>query len=139
MSTTTIKKQKKLKRIKIYKKFRKINKKNFIKKKTKKQVIKKRRLKTRKPILKKKKNKKKRINQNLIIEKRKESFILKIIRFQEKFKPRFNFKINFSLEKTIKGFFDKISHKIKEYKIVKEKEKRRGRRKIEARRRTEST
>ena len=136
------KKQKKLKkhkRIKIYKKFRKINKRNFIKKKTKKQVIKKRRFKTRKPILKKrkfktrkrilkkKKNKKKRINQNLIIEKREESFILKIIRFQEKFKPRFNFKINFSLEKTIKGFFDKISHKIKEYKIVKEKEKRRGR------------
>ena len=35
--------------------------------------------------------------------------------------------VNFSLEKTIKGFFDKISHKIKEYKIVKEKEKRRRR------------
>ena len=35
--------------------------------------------------------------------------------------------VNFSLEKTIQGFFDKISHKIKEYKIVKEKEKRRRR------------
>ena len=133
------KKQKKHKRIKVNKKFRKVNKRNFIKKKTKKQVIKKRRFKIRKPILKKrrfkirkpilkkKKNKKKRLNQNLIIEKREESFILKIIRFQEKFKPRFNFKINFSLEKTIKGFFDQISHKIKEYKIVKEKEKRRRR------------
>ena len=117
------KKKKKHKRIKINKKFRKVNKRNVIKKKTKKQVVKKRRFKKRKSILKKKKYKKKRINQNLIIKKREENFILKIIRFQEKFKPRFNFKINFSLEKTIKGFFDKILHKIKEYKIVIEKEK----------------
>jgi len=138
------KKKKKHKKIKV-------NKRNFIKKKIKKQVIKKKKFKTRKPILKKrkfkkrkpilkkrkfktrklilkkKKNKKKRINQNLIIEKREESFILKLIRFEEKFIPKFNFKINFSLGKTIQGFFDKISHNIKEYKIVKEKEKRRRR------------
>ena len=133
------KKQKKNKKIKIYKKYRKINKKNFIKKKNKKQVIKKnkfkkkksilrnRKPKKRKLILKKKKNKKKRINQNLLIEKREESFLLKIIRFEEKFKPKFNFKINFSLGKIIQEFFDKISHIIKEYKIIKEKERRRRR------------
>ncbi len=126
------KKKKKQKKNKIYTKFKKNNKRRLKKrkpilkkKKNKKQVIKKRRLKKRKPILKKKKNKKKRTNQKLIIEKEEESFILKLIRFQEQLKPRFNFKISFNLKEEIQRFFDKILHKIKEYKIVKEREKRR--------------
>ena len=40
-------------------------------------------------------------------------------------KPEFNFKINFSLEKYIQGFFDKISETISNYKILKQDEKRR--------------
>ena len=40
-------------------------------------------------------------------------------------KPQFNFKINFSLEKHIQGFFDKISETISDYKILKADEKRR--------------
>jgi len=40
-------------------------------------------------------------------------------------KPQFNFKINFSLEKYIQGFFDKISEIISSYKTLKYDEKRR--------------
>ena len=40
-------------------------------------------------------------------------------------KPQFNFKINFSLEKYIQGFFDKISETISSYKTLKYDEKRR--------------
>ena len=41
------------------------------------------------------------------------------------FKPQFNLKINFSLEKYIQGFFDKISETISNYKVLKVEEKRR--------------
>ena len=40
-------------------------------------------------------------------------------------KPQFNFKINFSLEKYIQGFFDKMSETISSYKTLKYDEKRR--------------
>ena len=40
-------------------------------------------------------------------------------------KPQFDFKINFSLEKYIQAFFDKISDTISSYKILKHDEKRR--------------
>jgi len=40
-------------------------------------------------------------------------------------KSRFDFKINFNLEKYIQGFFDKISETISNYKILKDDEKRR--------------
>ena len=40
-------------------------------------------------------------------------------------KPEFNLKINFSLEKYIQGFFDKISETISNYRILKHDEKRR--------------
>ena len=53
------------------------------------------------------------------------SVILKIVQFQEKLKINFRFKINFSLEKTIQGFFQKIADKIEEYKVIKAEEKRR--------------
>ena len=41
------------------------------------------------------------------------------------FKPQFNLKINFSLEKYIQGFFDTISETISNYKVLKVEEKRR--------------
>ncbi len=55
----------------------------------------------------------------------KENFILKIINFQNSLKPEINFKINFSLEKYIQAFFDKIANTIFEYKTTKKDEARR--------------
>ena len=55
----------------------------------------------------------------------KESFVLKLVKLQLSLRPQFNFKINFSIEKSIQGFFDKISETISNYKILKIDEKRR--------------
>ncbi|WP_440669853.1 hypothetical protein [Candidatus Pelagibacter sp. HIMB1483] len=55
----------------------------------------------------------------------KESLVLKLVKLQLSLKPQFNFKINFSLEKYIQGFFDKISETISSYKDLKQDEKRR--------------
>jgi hypothetical protein len=111
-------------------------------KKIKKKSIKKIPLKKRR--FKKKVNKKKtsknnrkkiiKIKKNLIKNKKikiklKESLILKIIKFQNSLKPKYNFKINFSLEKYIQSFFDTIANKIYEYKTLRSEEKRK--RKIE--------
>ncbi|MDC1154753.1 hypothetical protein OAT07_00850 [Candidatus Pelagibacter sp.] len=83
----------------------------------------------------KKNNKAKKIKKQIKIKKnilplkikknRNESLILKIIRLQLSLNPQFNLKINFSLEKYIQGFFDKISETISNYKILKIDEKRR--------------
>ena len=54
-----------------------------------------------------------------------ERLILKLIKLQLSLKSRFDFKINFNLEKYIQGFFDKISETISDYKILKDDEKRR--------------
>ncbi len=70
------------------------------------------------------KNKKKFFNQK-IKKPQKESLTLKLVKFQLSLKPEFNFKINFSLEKYIQRFFDKISEAISSYKILKHDEKRR--------------
>ena len=53
-----------------------------------------------------------------------ESLIFKLVKLQLSLKPQFNFKINFSLEKYIQRFFDKISETISNYKIIKDDEKR---------------
>ena len=58
-------------------------------------------------------------------ESKKNSFILKIINFQNSLKPEINFQINFSFERHIQAFFDKIANTIAEYKIVKKDETRR--------------
>ena len=58
-------------------------------------------------------------------EKKKESFILKIINFQNSLKPEIKFQINFNFEKYIQSFFDKIANIISQYKIVKKEETRR--------------
>jgi len=56
---------------------------------------------------------------------KKENFLLKIINFQNSFKLKIKLKINFSLEKYIQTFFDKIENTISEYKILKKDEARR--------------
>ena len=57
--------------------------------------------------------------------KKNESFILKIINFQNSLKPEFNIKLNLNFEKYIQGFFDKIANTIAQYKIIKKDEVRR--------------
>ena len=117
------KKQKKSKKNNKKKRPRKFNKSKKIKKNFKK----------KKTSIKKTKRKKKivsvRIKKKLLnktIKKNpKESLILKLVKFQLSFKPQFNLKINFSLEKYIQGFFDKISETISNYKVLKVEEKRR--------------
>ena len=114
--------KKKIKKNKIKKKsFKKIKntKKGRKKISTKKNKIKKK-------SFKKRRKKKKIKNKNLLLIKRKkDSFLLKIIRLQEKLKPNIRFKINFGLDKVIKNFFQKIVDKIQEYKSLKLEEKQR--------------
>ena len=117
------KKQKKSKKIK--KKTSKIKKIKRLKKprkKTKKKHLKPSKKKFKK--LKFKRINKKKYDQNATNAK-KDSLALKLVKLQIALKPEFNFKINFSLEKYIQGFFDKISETISNYKILKKDEKRR--------------
>ncbi len=110
--------------------------KKFKKKKFKSKVFKKlkKAIKKRKKIH-KKKNKKNSIQKfrnikkktsNLRIRKiQSDSLIFKLVKLQLSLKPKFNFKVKFSLEKYVQGFFDKISETISNYKIIKNDEKRR--------------
>jgi len=100
-----------------------------IKKKQKKIIVRKKPSKKR---FKKKKNKKILIRKNkftkkkFYINKTKDNFALKIIRFQEKLKP--NIKINidfFKIDRLIQGFFQKIDNKIQEFKKLRSEEKQR--------------
>ncbi|MBD1148471.1 hypothetical protein IDH11_01440 [Pelagibacterales bacterium SAG-MED30] len=93
---------------KTYKKIKKIYKKKFTK--TKKRKL--------------KNIKKQSIHRN-IKKTQNENLVLKLVKLQLSLKPKFNFQINFKLEKYIQGFFDKISETISNYKILKENEKRR--------------
>jgi len=97
-------KSKKLKKLKkLFKKNKKISK------------IKKRKL----------KNSKKKINYLNVKKVPNESLVLKLVKLQLSIKPQLNFKINFSLERYIQRFFDKISETISNYRILKQDEKRR--------------
>ena len=59
-------------------------------------------------------------------KKPKKSFVLNIIRFQEKLKPKFKIKIDiFNLDRAIQGFFQKIDNKIQEFKKLRLEEKQR--------------
>ena len=113
---------------------KKSKKKKAIKKKSsnKKKIktigkIKKRHKKSNKIRTKKKRTKKLKKNNDFINIKKakKDSFALKLVKLQLSLKPEFNLKINFSLEKYIQGFFDKISETISNYRILKHDEKRR--------------
>ena len=118
------KKPKKSKKLKKTKKIQK-NKKKVKKSKTFKKIKKNQKKKNKKIKEKKVRNKKKIIFHSNIKKTHKESLILKLVKFQLSLKPEFNFKINFSLEKYIQRFFDKISETISSYKMLKHDEKRR--------------
>ena len=119
-----------------YKKKKKNSKKKTFNKNLKKpkKIIKKKKrsyknLKKKKKNTKNKKNKKKNLKipkKNFEIPKnQKNSLVFKLVKLQLSSKNRFNFKINFNLEKYIQSFFDKISDTISSYKILKNHEKRR--------------
>jgi hypothetical protein len=71
------------------------------------------------------KNSKKKINYLNVKKVPNESLVLKLVKLQLSIKPQLNFKINFSLERYIQRFFDKISETISNYRILKQDEKRR--------------
>jgi len=64
------------------------------------------------------------IKKNFKYVKKNESFVSKIIRYQNAIKPQFKIKINFSLEKNIQAFFDFFANKMLEYRVLKADEKR---------------
>ena len=99
-------------KIKKFIKSKKIKKKISLKSKP---VVKK----TNQPIkIKKKQNKSQSKNLN------QDGLISKLVKFQFSLKPQINLKINFSLEKYIQAFFDKIANSIAQYKYLKEEQKR---------------
>ena len=121
------KKSKKSKKGKKVKKFRKKIIKSKHPKKLKKifkkkKVLKKKTRSTRRIKL---KSTRKKIVYPKLNKTRNESLTLKLVKLQLSLKPQFNFKINFSLERHIQRFFDKISETISNYKILKNDEKRR--------------
>jgi len=116
-----------------------IKKKPIKKKPVKKKPIKKKPIK-KKPVKKKpikKKPIKKRLIKKKLVRKRavqkqerkissaSKSTILKIIRFQDKLKPNFNFNFLDNIKKFINSFFQKISNSIEDYNVIKEEEQRR--------------
>jgi hypothetical protein len=68
---------------------------------------------------------KKKVKSKIKKRTKKKNFILKIINFQNSLKPQIYFKINFSVEKYIQAFFDRIADIISEYKETKKDEARR--------------
>jgi len=93
-------------------------------KKNKKKPIKKKPIK-KKPIKKKPIKKKPIKKKERKISSASKSAILKIIRFQDKLKPKFNFNFFETVKKFIKSFFKKISDSIEDYNVIKEEERRR--------------
>tara|TARA_Y100000591_G_scaffold117608_1_gene100603 strand:- start:865 stop:2049 length:1185 start_codon:yes stop_codon:yes gene_type:complete len=102
------------------KKFKKIKIRNY-KKRKKLKDIKKKKLKKNKKV------RKSRLKKQIITIKKipTQSLASRLVRFQLSLKPKFDFKINLSLEKYIQRFFDKIAKTISDYQILKQDEKRR--------------
>ena len=96
-----------------------------LKKKPKIKKYKKTRLKPSRKIKTKKKKKKNYKKKPIKIKYNSKSIILKIVRLQDKLRPKFKFRFIFSLEKVIQDFFQKITDKVEEYKFIKAEEKRR--------------
>ena len=115
------KKQKKIKKNKKFSKLKHVKKlkKNFKKRK--------KNLKRKSRIFKSKKSQS--LRKKTVLTKPKknqsESLTLKLVKLQLSLKPEFNFKINFSLEKYLQRFFDKISETISSYRVYKYEEKKR--------------
>ena len=100
-------------------------KKPIRKKPVKKKPIRKKPIK-KKPIRKKPIKKKpiRKTTSKKFVIKKKENLVVKIIQLQNFLKPNFKIKINFSLEKYVQGFFDRIENIILNYKILKIEDKR---------------
>ena len=112
------KNKKNKKKSKTYKFTKKVSKtKKIIKKLKKRRIIKKKDIKVKKF--------KRTIYKSQIKKPQKDSILLKLVKFQLSLKPQINFNFDFGVEKTIQGFFDKISEIISRYKILKNEEKRR--------------
>ena len=108
------------------KKKRKIKKKILLKEKSKNRKKNKKKSKKNKKKARIKLKKLKKIKENFETKKiQKKSVVLRLVKFQLSLKPKFNFKVNFNLEKYFQSFFDKISETISHYKILKHEEKRR--------------
>ena len=110
------------------KKFKKKKIKSKVSKKSKKVIKKKKRIykkKNKRNNTQKSRNIKKKIYNYKIKSIQNDSLIFKLVKLQLSFKPKLNFKVKFSLEKYVQGFFDKISETISNYKILKKDEKRR--------------
>ena len=108
----------------------KIKKKSLTNKKTNRpfKIKKKSKIRSKKKIKKIIPKKFKKIKNKLNFNKaKKDSLALRLVKWQLSLKPGFNFRINFSLEKYIQGFFDKISETISNYKVLKQDEKRKRR------------
>ena len=117
------------------KKIIKKKEKTLSKKKVRKKISKKKLKKIKKRIKIKKRNR--RIKKKNLIKKKyiqipkkasPAELILNIVRFQEKIKKNFSFKLSFdilSIDRKIQSFFQKIDNKFEQYKIVKAEEKKR--------------
>ncbi len=98
------------------------------KKKIRKRIIKKKKLrnKSKKKIKKRKSIKNSKKTKDRFKVKNKKSFILNLIRFQQRLKPNFKIKIDlFNIDRSIQGFFQKIDDKIQEFKKLRLEEKQR--------------
>ena len=98
------------------------------KKKIRKRIIKKKKLrnKSKKKIKKRKSIKNSKKIKDRFKIKNKKSFILNLIRFQQRLKPNFKIKIDlFNIDRSIQGFFQKIDDKIQEFKKLRLEEKQR--------------
>ena len=98
------------------------------KKKIRKRIIKKKKLrnKSKKKIKKRKSIKNSKKIKDRFKRKNKKSFILNLIRFQQRLKPNFKIKIDlFNIDRSIQGFFQKIDDKIQEFKKLRLEEKQR--------------
>jgi hypothetical protein len=121
------KKSKKSKKIKKKFKFKNIRNIKTLRKKVKKNSSKIKNIPKIKNKLKKNKVKSyKKVKKSITIKVKKEdSFILKLINFQNSLKPEFKIKLNLNFEKYIQGFFDKIANTIDQYRVIKKDEARR--------------
>ena len=98
------------------------------KKKIRKRIIEKKKLrnKSKKKIKKRKSIKNSKKTKDRFKVKNKKSFILNLIRFQQRLKPNFKIKIDlFNIDRSIQGFFQKIDDKIQEFKKLRLEEKQR--------------
>ena len=115
------KKSKKSKKIK-----KKVKLKNIRKTKILRKKVKKNNSKIKKKLIKNKVKSYKKVKKSITVKVKKEdSFILKLINFQNSLKPEFKIKLNLNFEKYIQGFFDKIANTIDQYRVIKKDEARR--------------